>query len=126
MAAGVAALTEVYPPEAAVSLNRRGDELRRRLNDVCRERGVAVHVTGQGSLMNIHPLAGPLTSPADLAVADDRRRELLYLDLLEAGCYVARRGFVALSLAVTDADLERFVAAFDDIVTARRELFAEV
>lgn len=126
MAAGVAALTEVYPPDLAAAHNRRGDELRQRLNAVCSERGVAVHVTGQGSLMNVHPLAGPLTAVADLAAADDRRRELLYLDLLEAGCYIARRGFIALSLALTDADLDRFVAAVDDVITARHPFFAEV
>ncbi len=126
MSAGVAALTEVYPPELAVTHNRRGDELRARLNAVCASREVAVHITGQGSLMNVHPLAGPLASVAALAAADDRRRELLYLDLLEAGCYIARRGFIALSLALTDADLDHFVAAFDDVLTSRRPLFAEV
>lgn len=124
MAAGVAALTEVFPPERALEHNRRGDELRRRLNEICAERGVAVHVTGQGSVMNVHPLAGPLTSVADLARADDRRRELLFLDLLDAGVYIARRGFIALSLALTDADLDRFVDAVDGVVTARRELLS--
>jgi hypothetical protein len=38
-----------------------------------------------GSMVGFHPVSGPVRSPADLADADDRRRELLFLDMLERG-----------------------------------------
>lgn len=39
MAAGVAGLTKLYTPEAADRLNRRGDALRRRLNEAGQRAG---------------------------------------------------------------------------------------
>ena len=45
MSAGMAGLTEIYTPEAAVALNARGDALRERLNGAVprRRRADAVH-----------------------------------------------------------------------------------
>ncbi len=39
------------------------------------------------------------------AGSDDRVKELLFLDLLDRGFYIARRGYMALSMALTEADL---------------------
>jgi glutamate-1-semialdehyde 2,1-aminomutase len=120
MSAGIAALAEVFTPSVAADLHTRGDTLRARLNDLFQRRGVALQMTGQGSLMNLHATSAPIRSPADLAVSDDRVKELIFFDLLERGFYQARRGFVALTLAVTPSDLDAFAAALDDILTTRR------
>ncbi|QYU66353.1 hypothetical protein J4558_15330 [Leptolyngbya sp. 15MV] len=69
--------------------------------------------------MTLHPLPGPIRRPEELANADDRIRELIFLDLLERGFYIARRGFIALSLPLTEADLDRFVAALEQILLDR-------
>jgi glutamate-1-semialdehyde 2,1-aminomutase len=121
MAAGIAALTKLGAAELD-SLNERGDSLRARINSVLTDAGVTVQATGLGSLLNIHPVSGTISKPADLAAGDDRRRELLFLDLLERGFYIARRGYIALSLAVSDDDLDRFVAALAEVVEHRAEL----
>ena len=65
--------------------------------------------TGSGSLMNVHGTAGPVRSADDLADADDRLKELLFFHCLDAGFYLARRGFIALSIEITDDDLDAFV-----------------
>ena len=122
MAAGSTALSNVFPPQTAETLHGRGEALRGRLNDLFQHHGVALCASGMGSLMNIHPVAGPVETMDDLADADDRIKELLFLDLLERGYYIARRGFIALSLAVTDADLDGFVTALDEVVTVRKPL----
>jgi len=70
-------------------------------------------VTGSGSLMNVHGTAGPVTSTADLRAADDRWKELLFFDALDAGFYLARRGFIALSIEITDDDIDAFVGFVD-------------
>jgi glutamate-1-semialdehyde 2,1-aminomutase len=44
---------------------------------------------------------------------------LLFLDLLERGFYVAPRGFIALSIEVTDDDVDEFVAAVAEALAAR-------
>ena len=41
---------------------------------------------------------------------------------MERGYYLARRGFIALSLVVSDADLDGFVAAVRDIVAEREDV----
>jgi glutamate-1-semialdehyde 2,1-aminomutase len=53
-------------------------------------------------------------------------KELLFLDLLDAGYYMARRGFIGLSLAVDDACLRAFADAYADLLDARGALIAGV
>ena len=69
----------------------------------------AVRATGWGSILDVHPVAGPVRSPADLADADPRWRELLFHDLLAAGFYLAPRGYLALTMDVTDDDTGRLL-----------------
>ena len=71
-----------------------------------------------GSMLTIHTVAGPVRSPADLAGADGALKELLFHHLVDRGIFLAARGFVAMSLAITDDDCDRFVAALADSVTA--------
>jgi glutamate-1-semialdehyde 2,1-aminomutase len=52
-------------------------------------------------------------SGRDLAGADDRWKELLYFAALDAGFHLARRGFIALSIEVTDDDVEAFLDVVD-------------
>lgn len=120
MSAGIAALTQVFTPEVAEALHARGERLRNRVNEVFRGADVGLQATGQGSLMNIHAVRHPVQDPDDLAGSDDRIKELVFLDLLERGFYLARRGFIALSLAIDDAVMEHFLAALQDVVTQRR------
>jgi glutamate-1-semialdehyde 2,1-aminomutase len=116
MAAGVAGLADVLTPERVIDLNRRGDRLRTALQAVVERYGWCA--TGRGSMVGLHPVSGAVASPADLAGADDRLRELLFLDLLERGWYMARRGFIALSLEITEEDVDGFVASVEDCLAA--------
>jgi glutamate-1-semialdehyde 2,1-aminomutase len=113
MAAGVATLTEVLTPEVLAATNARGERLRSELNDTLAGHAVPMCVTGSGSLMNVHGTPGPVTSVDDLHDADDRWKELLFFDALDAGFYIARRGFIALSIEVSDADVEEFASFVD-------------
>jgi glutamate-1-semialdehyde 2,1-aminomutase len=114
MAAGVAALTHVLTPDVLADTNARGDRLRRRLTDVFGAHGLPMCVTGAGSLLNIHATPGPVRSAADLARADDRLKALLFFTALDSGYYFARRGFIALSIEVTDDDIDGFVGVVDE------------
>jgi glutamate-1-semialdehyde 2,1-aminomutase len=117
MAAGLAGLTQVLDDDRLDALNARGDRLREALQQVMGPHGWTA--TGMGSMVGFHPVPGPIDSPADIAGADDRRRELLFLDLLERGWYVAPRGFIALSIEVTDDDVDGFVAAVAESLASR-------
>jgi glutamate-1-semialdehyde 2,1-aminomutase len=122
MAAGVAAIGEVLTDEALNQINSRGDQLRIELNKVAREHGTRIQFTGMGSLLGMHTTSAAIHSTADLKGSDDRIMELIFLDLLEQGFYIARRGFIALMLPIGDAEIEGLVNAFSAVVKARGEL----
>jgi glutamate-1-semialdehyde 2,1-aminomutase len=116
MAAGIAGLERVYTPDAAEALNGGGDRLRERLNALARARGVPVQVLGQGSMLCIHPQRAPIRRPADLAMLKPELRKLVHLEMNLRGIYMARRGFMSLSLPLTAADHDALVAAFDAVL----------
>lgn len=120
MAAGLAGLRHVLTREALDALNARGDRLRDALNACFARHDVALSATGLGSLVGLHATAAPVRSALDLAGTDPRVKDLLFFELIERGVWMARRGFVALSLPFGDAEVDAMVAAVDDAVTARR------
>ena len=122
MAAGVAAMSEVLTDELLNQINRRGDRLRTDLNKIAREYETCIQFTGLGSLLGMHTTLSPIHSTADLKGCDDRIMELIFLDLLEQGYYIARRGFIALMLTIGDAEIEGFKKAFSTVVKTRGEL----
>jgi len=123
MAAGLVGLTQVYPPDVAERHTAAGDALREELCATFRAAGVPFQATGVGSLLAIHATAAPVRSRSDLASSEPRLLELLFLDLLERGYYIAPRGYMALSLVLTPADLAGFVRAVDEIMMTRAALW---
>jgi glutamate-1-semialdehyde 2,1-aminomutase len=121
LSAGIAGLRDVLSGEALDGLNARGERLREALN---RAGDGLLHSSGRGSLMTIHP--GPRAYNA--CEPPDRRRELVkrlvFLELLDAGQWVAARGMLALSLPITDELCDQFAAALAAIVARHRELLA--
>ena len=117
MAAGVVMMTEVYPPERAAAFNAAGDALHGRLQRAAEARGLALQVTGIGSMMCLHPLAGPVSRPADVPGDADAlaARGLIHLGLIERGHYIARRGMIVLSLPMGRAEFDGLVAAAEDL-----------
>lgn len=122
MSAGIAALGEVYTPDVAIALNARGDALRQALGGIAARHGVPVQVTGRGSMMAFHVAPAPPRDAREVAAGDQGLKELLFLDLLERGFYIARRGMVALSLVVGEAELAAFRDAVDEVLALRAPL----
>jgi glutamate-1-semialdehyde 2,1-aminomutase len=122
MAAGAAGYGEVYTPAAARQLNERGDRIRERLNEICRRADVAFQFSGIGSMMTAHATRQPIRGAADIASSNQDAKELFYFDMMAAGIWIARRGFVALNIMIGEAEGDRFVAAVEEFVTARKAL----
>ncbi|TPG42326.1 aminotransferase class III-fold pyridoxal phosphate-dependent enzyme [Roseomonas nepalensis] len=122
MAAGCVAMGEVFGPEAAEALFARGEALRARLNGLCAAAGVEMGFTGLGSMMTVQFRAGPIDRPAAPTPAEEGLRELFFFDMMEAGLYLARRGMVALSLPVGEAETERFADAVAEFIAIREPL----
>ena len=122
MAAGHAALTEVYTPQAAAQLNATGEKLRARLNMICERQGVAMQFTGIGSMLAVHMLRGPVRSPADAAKGNMAAKELLFFDLLKAGFWIARRGMMALNVMLAQGDYDGLADAVEEFAVSRKPL----
>ena len=95
MAAGAAGLTRVLTPAEIERLNNLGDRLRERLPD-------EAHATGYGSMVGLH-------------FEDEDRAAGVHLRMLERGYSYARRGFIALSLPLTEADIDGFADALVEL-----------
>ena len=46
----------------------------------------------------------------------------MHLDFIAAGLFFARRGYMALSLALTEAHIDRFLAQTEEFILSRRAL----
>ena len=126
MAAGLTGLRDIYTPELAIEFLDIGNRLREALNAIAREKDVAVQVTGMGSLMTFHfhdqPICAPYSVSSDMLAA----RALFHLAMLERGFYLARRGYVSLSIVQTDDDFAAFKAAFAEILEAYGAIFNKI
>jgi glutamate-1-semialdehyde 2,1-aminomutase len=124
MAAGYAGLSQVYTPQRAKAHSARGEQLRTRLNEVFIRHGAPMCVSGMGSLMAFHGVAGPVQNLTDASKGEPGLCDLLFHHLLEEGFYIAKRGFIALTLPTTEQDLADFVASVDRFVIRYRDCFA--
>ena len=124
MAAGVAGLSEVFTPRAAARLNAAGDAMRDRLNTTASRLGVPAIVAGLGSILVVHFQDGLIRTSADANRTPPAMRKLFHLAMIEAGFYVARRGFMSLSLAMTEDHHDAFASAFEDYLRLHAPLLA--
>ncbi len=113
MAAGVAAIG-MLDATTLDALFERGEGLRAELTKVTEASGAPFTVTGWGSLLSLHAHPGPVRTAADVRAADADLGQLLFHELLDRGFYYAPRGFIALSLPLTDDDLASFVSAYGE------------
>lgn len=97
MTAAITAITELLDDERLMSVNQRGDRLRDGLAEIFDRHGLAMSVTGLGSMLNVH-------------AEDPRMSELFFHDMLAAGHYLAKRGLIALSFEIEDTHCDRLVA----------------
>lgn len=121
MAAGRAGLENVFTAKRAEQLHARGEALLQRLQKL--GEGTTMKVSGCGSIMCFHFTATPAEKMKQPPPDEDHPLgDLLHLFLMEKGYYIARRGFVALSLALTDADLDGFVTTVEEFLEQQRPL----
>lgn len=110
MHVGYAGLGQIWTPEVAVEFNKLGDVFRADLQRVAR--GTKMSVTGRGALNAIHFSDAGTT---DIACVEDIKenwalKDLFYMEAMEDGFWLTRRGSMALILGTPKSELDRFVA----------------
>jgi glutamate-1-semialdehyde 2,1-aminomutase len=111
MSAGLTGITELYTPAACLALNA-----------LCEAADAPLQFTGIGSMVAVHTLRGPVRSPADAARGDAKLKELFFFDMLAQGIWLARRGFMALSLPIGDAECDQLAGAVEEFLSVRRSM----
>jgi len=115
--AGVACLSKLTP-EAFARLDVLGRRLRDGANAILRAAGENAQVAGDGSLFQVVPTAAPLVNyrsiPRDKAAADWLDR--IHRGLMVAGVIISHRGLSCLSTPMTEADVDRVLAGFEQAV----------
>ncbi len=116
MAAGLATLN-VLTPEAYARLDGLGDRLRggvTRLLEATRRRG---QVTGIGSLFCLHWTSGQIRDYRSSRSKDTTAAMRVFLGLLNEGILLTQRGMGAISCAMEDSDVDRFVNALARVIS---------
>jgi glutamate-1-semialdehyde 2,1-aminomutase len=110
MAGGVATLDQLTPG-AYATLDALGDRLRHGVRRLFRKRGYPGQVTGAGSLFWIHHTKRRLSDYRSARPDDAEAPLRTFMALINGGVLISQRGLGACSLAMTDADVDRFVEA---------------
>jgi glutamate-1-semialdehyde 2,1-aminomutase len=119
MAAGLAGMTQLYTPEAAETLNERGIAFRARLNDAIVRRGLPARAIGLGSMSTVHFTTDDVVRPGPKDPVTNRLRDLMHLDMIDRGVYIARRGMMNASLPMLDGDFDIALEAFESFLDDR-------
>ena len=112
MAAGLAALRHLTR-ERTEAMNARGDAVRQRINQAAVKRSVPLRATGMGSVLQVHVGTAPPTSFRDASVRPKEPLETLFHLLLADGIFIATRGLLNMSTALTEAHLAALATAVD-------------
>jgi glutamate-1-semialdehyde 2,1-aminomutase len=115
LSAGVAVLSSIYTADHAEVFTARGHDVLATIRSVVEHHDAGLSVSGFGSMMNIHASATPPGDGRAALQRDWALQELLYLEMLDRGVYMAPRGMINLSLVVTDDQLGSAIAALDDV-----------
>lgn len=112
MAAGRVAL-DLLDADAVDLLNQRAAQVATAVESAALGYGLPVSVTRVGSILHVHFLAeAPTTAEAARQGREDLT-QALHLQLLTRGVYAAPRGMLNLSTALSDADVDHVVEAYD-------------
>jgi glutamate-1-semialdehyde 2,1-aminomutase len=124
MAAGVAAMTEVFTCDEAARFFARGEAFRIELNTMLAQRNVPLQFTGLGSIMAPHFTTTPILGPKDVPKIDKVLMPLMHMEMLMRGVLVAARGDIFLSLPMEKRHFDKIKEALMGFVDEHESLIA--
>ncbi len=126
MAAGCAAVGQVFTPERAAEFLRRSEAYRSSLNEMLSRKMVPMCCSGLGSLMTVHFSKQPIQKPVEKSAVSRSLNTLLHVELLLHGVLICSRGDLYLSLPMTDEQLSKAYVALEEFVDRHEPLIARV
>jgi glutamate-1-semialdehyde 2,1-aminomutase len=117
LAAGIACL-ELLTPEAHEKIQSLGKRARDGIDEIGRKHGIPLHSSGFGHLFAIHWAPEPVTDYATLLQDDRNKVNNITLALNNEGYYLFSFGAFLLSTAVTEQEIDTFLAATERALEA--------
>jgi len=126
MAAGSAAMGEIYTQKRALEFFDWCEAFRLSLNKMFADKAVPMYCNGMGSIFAIHFSSKPTRRKTDISAGCQALRPLLHMELLLDGVLVCGRGDFFLSLSMTDKHLARARLALEKFVDRYKSLIIQV
>ncbi len=126
MAAGSAAMSNIYTQERAREFFDWSENFRISLNDMFATRSVPMYCNGMGSIFAIHFSSKPTRRTSDISTGCQSLRPLLHMELLLEGVLVCSRGDLFMSLPMTEAHLSTARTALEKFIDRYRPLISMV
>lgn len=122
MHAGHVGLSQIWTPEVALTFNKFGDSFREALQRAAK--GTKMSITGQGALNAIHFSDNGTTYITCVEDIEENwaLKDLFYMEMMEDGFWLTRRGSMALILGTPRSELDRFVACVEKFLERHRTL----
>ncbi|KAK6071382.1 glutamate-1-semialdehyde 2,1-aminomutase [Seiridium cupressi] len=122
MHAGYAGLSKVYTDDVNLAFNAKGDALREKLRIVCK--GTKLSFTGLGAMLAVHFSDSGIEDIRCVEDVEERwdLKDLFWMDMLEDGYWITRRGSIALILDTPDEELDRFVTCVEKFLSRHKAI----
>ena len=94
--------------------------LRRGVRQICAGLEVPVQVTGLGSLFGVHFTNRPVRNYRDVATANSRLRNSVFLGMMNEGILTAPNLVGALSTSISEGEVAAYLSAFQRVLERQR------
>jgi glutamate-1-semialdehyde 2,1-aminomutase len=126
MAAGRAAMGEVYTAQHAAEFLDYSEAFRLSLNDMFAAKAVPMYANGLGSMIAIHFNSKPTKRPSDITAGCQSLRPLLHMEMLLDGVLLCSRGDLFVSLPMEEAHLSKARLALEKFADRYKPLIEQV
>ena len=126
MAAGCAAVGEIYTTQRAEEFFDWSEAFRLSLNEMFAAKAVPMYANGLGSIIAIHFSSEPTIRPSDITTGCRALRPLLHMELLLDGVLVCGRGDLFLSLPMDETHLSKARLALEKFIDRYKPLIEQV
>ncbi len=126
MAAGCAAMRDIYTSQRAEDFLDWSEAFRLSLNEMFAAKDVPMYANGLGSMIAIHFNREATKRPSDITNGCQSLRPLLHMELLLDGILIVRRGDMFLSLPMDESHLAAAHASFEKFADRYKPLIEQV
>ncbi|HCY83718.1 MAG TPA: glutamate-1-semialdehyde 2,1-aminomutase, partial [Desulfobacteraceae bacterium] len=124
MQAGFAALSK-FDEKAVARVNGLGDRFQEGLKETFAQQGLNIRSTQIGSLLNLHFVNEPISTPEQVLASEEELHTLMHLSLLNKGVFSIPRGLFILSTVMTASQIDGLVETIAGVLEELGPLIRE-